>query len=89
MCGEAIPDTIEALRPEIAIQLYLIAASPVATSSVHSCGSGRNILPSPISTGIQRYRESHCVRGFQMSPMKITVVALDPTTFSSMVDCDP
>src|ERR1039457_4097811 len=66
-----------------------MADSPVSTSSVHSFGAGRRRPPSPISTGIQMYRESHCVRGFQISPMKITLVALDPTTFKSIVDCDP
>src|SRR5450631_628572 len=62
---------------------------PVFTSSVHSRGSGSRNLPFPISSGIHKYRESHCVRGFQISPMKITAVAFFPTTFSIIVDCDP
>src|SRR5689334_15888749 len=66
-----------------------IKPSPVATSNVHAFGSGSLNLPSPISSGIQRYRESHCVRGFQISPMKITAVVFVPTTLTIIVDCDP
>ncbi len=68
---------------------FFMAATPVATSSVHSLGSGTQSLPSPISRGIYKYRESHWVRGFQTSAMKITVVVLLPTTFSITVDCEP
>ena len=32
-------------------------------SSVHCRGSGSTSFPSPIFSGIQRYRESHWVRG--------------------------
>src|SRR5271157_4107091 len=64
-------------------------ATPVFTSIVHGLGSGSHNFPLPISSGIQRYRESHCASGFQMSPMKMTVVAFSPTTFNSIVDCEP
>ena len=73
----------------IAGAFLLITPSPVSMSSVHTRGSGRTSLPSPISSGIHRYRESHCEFGRQMSPMKITVVVCVPTTFSSIVDWLP
>ena len=48
----------------------MTTASPVAISS--RFGSGSHSFASPISKAIPKYRESHCVPGFQMSPMKIT-----------------
>ena len=69
--------------------LFWMVASPVAISSCHGFGSGSDNFPSPIWSGIHRYRESHCVHGFQMSPMKITVVVFEPVTLSINVDCDP
>src|SRR5262245_31695366 len=83
------PATTQRPRCSYSTPYFLIWLSPVLTSSVHSFGSGSHNLPSPICNGIHKYRESHCVFGFHMSPRKITVVDFVPTTFNIMVDCEP